>query len=198
MSNNYPAGETLAKAILSSFGRALQDFDDFWHAGWLKPGHERACVGKVAGDVRSQFVPTIEPWCDVSLYVLCQWKGVYQLPIMPKNGPVDLVLCDPSKKSIAALIEFKTHHATEDTEKLILLQKLLEVPTVMVVACQDARLSGDKQNTADKVDGWIQESLIETPAGWHFATDPDRPYVNIKGSDEGVWLVRPFVIWRTN
>jgi hypothetical protein len=61
MPNGSPSGETLAKAILSSFGRALKDFDDFWHAGWDRPAHERACVAKVAADVTSQFSQAIEP-----------------------------------------------------------------------------------------------------------------------------------------
>ena len=197
MPNSSPSGETLAKAILSSFGGALQDFDDFWHAGWLKPAHERACVAKVAADVTNQFDQLIEPWCEVSLSVLLQWKGLSQLPIMIKKGPVDLVLCNPSKKSIAALIEFKTHHITDDTIKLTHLQDLLEVPTAIVVACQGERFSGDSDTTAEKLDKWIQTSLKETPTGWRSAVDPDRLSVNINGSDGGVWLARPFVVWRS-
>jgi hypothetical protein len=197
MPNSSPSGETLAKAILSSFGRALKDFDDFWHAGWDRPAHERACVAKLAADVTSQFSQSIEPWCEVSMYVLCSSKGLTQIPIMPKTGPVDLVLCNPSKNSITALIEFKTYHATEDTEKLIKLQDLLEIPTAVVVACQGVRFSGDSARTATELDKWIQTSLKETPTGWHSAVDPDRPSVNINGSDGGVWLARPFVIWRS-
>ena len=96
-----------------------------------------------------------------------------------------------------ALIEFKTHHLTEDTEKLIKLQDLLEIPTAIVVACQGVRFSVDSARTATELDKWIQASLKETPTGWHSAVDRDRPSVNINGSDGGVWLVRPFVIWRS-
>jgi hypothetical protein len=197
MLDSSPSGDTLARAILSSFGRVLQDFDDFWHAGWGRPAHERACVAKVAAEVNSQFSQAIEPWCEVSLYVLCHLKGITQIPVMPNTGPVDLVLCNPSEKSIIALIEFKTNQDTKDTEKLIKLQDLLEIPTVIVVACQGVRFSGDSARTATKLDKCIQDSLEETPAGWHSAVDPDRPSVNINGSDEGVWLTRPFVLWRS-
>jgi len=85
--------------------------------------HERACVAKVAVDLAGQFGQNLEPWCEVSLFGLCQWK--HEFPVMSRAGAVDLVLCDSSHNQIAALVEFKTNHITEDTEKLTILQRHL-------------------------------------------------------------------------
>ena len=197
--NSSPSGELLAKSILASFGSALERFERFWRPGWIKPAHERACVAKVATDLSALFGQDLEPWCEVSLFVLCQWKRLHDLPVMSKLGPVDLVLCNPAEDRILALVEFKTHHSIEeDVEKLIQLQKSLEVSTVIIVACQEVCFFNNTQSNAAGLDGHIQNSLRETPPGWQSAIDPDRPHVVVRGPDGGGWFVRPFVMWQSH
>jgi hypothetical protein len=197
--NNSPSGKTVATTILTSFASALDRFDKFWHAGWYQPAHERACVARVAVDLTNKFGQTLEPWCEVSLDTLCKWKGLGKIPGLAKRGPVDLVLCDSPRKRIMALVEFKTHETiADDIEKLTVLRDILGGPSAIIVACQGIRLKFDKDSAVGKLDHFIQASLKEAPDGWQAIIDQDRPYIDIRGLDGSVWVVRPFVMWQSD
>ncbi len=152
---HLPSGEILATTILASFGSALHRFDEFWHAGWFAPANERACVAKVAVDLTKEFGQTLEPWCEVSLGVLCGWKHREIPKEIDKRGPVDLILCDTIKGNVVALIEFKTHESLADENKLTLVRKHLGISTVVIVACHSVRLSVNRVSALDQLNGYI-------------------------------------------
>jgi len=197
--NKPPSGEALATTILASFGAALQCFDEFWCAGWGTPANERACVAKVAVDLTNKLEPTLQPWCEISLRVLCQSNGHHEIPEgISKRGRVDLVLCNSTGKSILALVEFKTNESTDDKHRLIRLRELLAIPNIIVVSCCDVRRRTDIDTTIVELDDKIQTKLLEARDGWQVTIEPDRPHIHINSNDGGMWFVRPFVMWQSD
>ena len=197
--NDSPSLDELATTALASFGTAIRAFSEFWHAGWHAPANERACVARVAADLSNKFRGTIEPWCDVPLGVLFRWKGYREISNdISKRGPIDLVLCKKTDKSIFALLEFKTHDFTEDIDKLTRVGKLLRVKNLILVACDHARVNVDQDSTLRLLDERVDTSLRGAQSGWRASIILDQPHIDISGLDGDKWLVRPFALWKSD